>query len=772
MSFKRFVSRLFDPLAILLLLALLLAALPTAAAAAQSGSSLSGVLTIVYGDSPEGGARTLYFLTIPDGTQALLQFDPARTDYGALRTLAGSEVALQGTFLESAQSDPAGLPLFAVSTFAAAAPDAPNELDAPALAGSYPFISLMCKFADISSEPQPLSYFTGQYANTYPGLDAYWREASYNQFNIAGSTAAGWKTLPNPRSYYLDANGNLLHTLLAQECTALFDAQINFSGYTGINLMFNGQLDAGNHAWGGSAWVCLDGKCSWRMTWEPPWGWGSNGVMAHEMGHSFGLPHSTGHYVVYKNQWDVMSDTWSNCTRLTAAPYGCQGQHTIAHHKDLMGVLGTARKAEVPDGTSATITIERLTNPATSHVQYVKVPIGGSSSFFYTIEVRQNNTASGNDQKLPGSAVILHEVLTTRGDDADVIDIDATASTGDAGAQWVVGETFTDTANNISISVLSAGDSTYTVRVRNNAPLVPPAPQLDAPTDASVLTTEPQFTWQAAEGADSYQVALIDHVSGSSQWQQTISAASACSGTACAYTHASTIADGHYRWQVRGSTDGAYGDWSEAFTFKKAQPIPQAELRSPGVDAVVYGGRPTLKWYPVSSATTYDVELYGLSDELLGTWTKGTGACATYCEHRIPFDLESAYGDYEWRVRARNTDLPLSGEWSALRTFSYTQLARTWQISPADGYSTSDTSPTLQWADMEGATMYLVNFRLPDDTFVANMLVSDATYCDGSTCTWNVDPALATGEYKWHVRAKNGRNFGRWTAYRTINITD
>jgi len=30
---------------------------------------------------------------------------------------------------------------------------------------------------------------------------------------------------------------------------------------------------------------------------------------------------------------------------------------------------------------------------------------------------------------------------------------------------------------------------------------------------------------------------------------------------------------------------------------------------------------------------------------------------------------------------------------------------------------------------------------------------------------------LAIGDYKWHIRAKNGRNFGRWTAYRTITIT-
>ncbi|NSW54031.1 MAG: DUF285 domain-containing protein [Anaerolineae bacterium] len=226
-----------------------------------------------------------------------------------------------------------------------------------------------------------------------------------------------------------------------------------------------------------------------------------------------------------------------------------------------------------------------------------------------------------------------------------------------------------------------------------------------------------------------------------------------------------------------GETARAHMISSDGWTITdggKDCPLPALDtpvLRSPGVDAIVYGGRPTYKWYPVDDATVYDVEMYGLSDELLGTWTKGIGACTTYCEYRIPFDFESAYGSYDWRVRARNTDTSLESAWSDLRTFTYTQLARTTQLT-ATGLITTNTTPTLQWADITGATMYLVNFRLPDDTFVRNVLVSDATYCDGSTCTWDVNPALAQGEYKWHVRAKNGRNFGRWTAYRTINIVE
>ena len=44
-------------------------------------------------------------------------------------------------------------------------------------------------------------------------------------------------------------------------------------------------------------------------TWEPPWGYADISVIAHEMGHGFGLPHSTAidWTSVYDNAWDVMS---------------------------------------------------------------------------------------------------------------------------------------------------------------------------------------------------------------------------------------------------------------------------------------------------------------------------------------------------------------------------------------------------------------------------------------------------------------------------------
>jgi hypothetical protein len=198
--------------------------------------------------------------------------------------------------------------------------------------------------------------------------------------------------------------------------------------------------------------------------------------------------------------------------------------------------------------------------------------------------------------------------------------------------------------------------------------------------------------------------------------------------------------------------------------------LVKAQLRSPGINAVVYGGRPTYRWYPQAEATVYDVEMYNSAIVLMNTWNKGVAACdpGPYCDFRIPFDLQSNYGDYYWRVRARNSSE--TGAWSDLRKFTYTQLDRTAIISPVDGYVSEITGVQFRWTDITGATMYLVQIRQLDDTLVSNILVDDEMYCNGTSCTWRYDRFIPDGDYKWHVRAKNGRNFGRWTAYRAVTI--
>ncbi len=321
-------------------------------------------------------------------------------------------------------------------------------------AGSYPYVSLMCKFSDIPLPPEGLSYFQNMYGSAYPGLDHYWRRQSYNMVNVVGSTAAGWFTLPHTQGYYEGLiNGSSYSTMLSalyDDCTTAASGSVNINNYDGINLMFNDTF--GPYAWGGWGGV----------TWEPPWGWHNVAVIGHEMGHAFGLPHSNNadnDGSPYDNPWDVMSDSWGYADH--DPTYGTVGKHTISFHKDSLGWILAGRKAEVSTQGLHWFDIDHLTHATTTNLHMVKVQIPGSSRY-YTIEVRDQ---FGYDINLAGFAVIIHEVDHGRQEPAWLVDIENASNGADAGAMWLPGECFEDTPNEILICVESVTTEGYRVKI-------------------------------------------------------------------------------------------------------------------------------------------------------------------------------------------------------------------------------------------------------------------------------------------------------------------
>jgi M6 family metalloprotease-like protein len=424
-----------------------------------SATLISGLVTIIWGDGPpesETNIDPIYYITEESGKTTRLILDKVlAASFGGVLALDRRKVRIQG--MTAAASPAVGRRVHSILHVDSIAFESEQQAtqanNAEALAnGSRPFISIMCKFPDISTEPKDLSYFQEMYGSTYPGLAQYWLEASYDTVNLSDSTSVGWYTLPHPRSYYVYDNSLDMRSV-AQDCTEMADAQVDFSRFSGINLMFNSDLDG--YAWGGGCYLTLDGVSkAWAMTWEPPWAYSNISVISHEMGHGFGLPHSSGNYgQTYDNQWDVMSDTWSNCNRSSDATYGCLGQDTISYHKDKLGWIPAEQKFTPECDTQTTITLDYLDLQQTNNYKMAHIPINGSSSHFYTVEARRQ---AGSDYKLPGQGVIIHEVDTTRIRPAYVIDPDLNGDTGDAGAMWTEGEIFSDEAHGVSVSVLSA----------------------------------------------------------------------------------------------------------------------------------------------------------------------------------------------------------------------------------------------------------------------------------------------------------------------------
>ena len=242
-------------------------------------------------------------------------------------------------------------------------------------------------------------------------------------------------------------------------------------------------------------------------------------VFSHEMGHGFGLPHSSGPYgEVYDSRWDPMS------RGETSHPtFGRVAPHTISYHKDILGWIPAAVKYTVGPGTSQTIEIERIGLSPSSPGNYLmaQIPITGSTEF-YTVEARR---FAGYDTRLPGEAVIIHNVLPGRPSPAWVVDPDNNGNVNDAGAMWTPGETFTDAANGITVTVNAMNASSFNVTIVK-AGTAPPGigTQPQSQTIASgqtatmsvVATGTQPFTYQWYAGASGNTASPIGGATSSS----------------------------------------------------------------------------------------------------------------------------------------------------------------------------------------------------------------------------------------------------------------
>jgi M6 family metalloprotease-like protein len=445
-----------------------IALLSAAAALAQAPAQptiieLSGTFSILFGDpAPGSGAavRQLYVLTDDSMQSRELQIDAGTTlPGGGIHPLNGRRVTVRGVV--DGDAAVAASAALRVTSIAADNRDARGDAET-AIAGSKPWLSILCKFEDEIVEPRPPAYFQGMYSSSYPGLDDYWDEVSSGQVDLVGSATTTWYTLPRPRSYYVPGN-ELDHARAFQDCTQAADPDVYYPAYAGVNLMFNGDLDG--YAWGARWPLTLDGSSGWYgVTWEPPWAYANATVTAHEMGHGFGLPHSSGAYGrTYDNPWDLMSDTWSFCALSTHAIYGCLGQHPIAYHKDLLEWM-SLRQVSVPIHSAAQSLRLDAWSASSSGYQMARIPIAGSDRF-YTVEVRRQ---AGYDVKLPGQAVVIHEVDPNRNAaPAHIVDADGNGDNGDAGAMWLPGETFGDAVAGIRVAVDATTATGFSITVWN-----------------------------------------------------------------------------------------------------------------------------------------------------------------------------------------------------------------------------------------------------------------------------------------------------------------
>lgn len=462
---------------------------------------ITGFVSVVWGDAQDGsGTEPIFFIHLDDGTQIPAVASSGDVALGLAKGPFGSQTFRVVDLPADSTAPAPGLPAPKLSILSAT-PSAGSPAPGPVpVTGSHPWVTVMCKFSDYAGEPWTPGAVNTLMVNSAsaPGLDFYWRQVSYGTFNIAGSVVAGntWFTLPSPRSAYA-SGGQLLFQKLVDDCTGAANASVNFAAFSGVNMMFNANLDingAINAAWGGSANVAADSAGLKRMTWMPTWA--DQAVIGHETGHGFGLSHSwSGYGVSYGSKWDVMS-SYGTCI-YTDPTWGCFPVHTIAEYKDTLGVLPPASKFTPALNSKQIVQLAQLDTFDGSAGTYMMIRVpslggaGGSGFDYYTMELRRlNGPYDRNTPAGPTGAVVIHEVLSTRtaiygSHPAKVVDLENDGDAADCNsvsfcsdvpndARWVAGEVFWDQANQIMFKVIDLGSNGVpaTVAIRyGNPPL-------------------------------------------------------------------------------------------------------------------------------------------------------------------------------------------------------------------------------------------------------------------------------------------------------------
>jgi hypothetical protein len=272
---------------------------------------------------------------------------------------------------------------------------------------------------------------------------------------LQGTQAFGWYTLPNPLSSYAAGSD------AGNDCIAAAQNNgVNLTPFTYVAVYMNDVLgDSSGESW--TAKLPTASPTQWDALVVEVRGFTSPPLVLHELGHI--LSNDGFHTDSYSDPLGggaALGDDPMNPITGVPLRMALVSPEWDASRRELMGFIPTASIAAFAGGTQ-TYNLSRLTQPLTGLPTAIEVPLPGGTKYVISARTHVANDSYPTflDYAFLGDTLATEgvriELYTSTTVDAHIEMSNPDGDPTSTDAVWLTGQTYTDTANGITITVVN-----------------------------------------------------------------------------------------------------------------------------------------------------------------------------------------------------------------------------------------------------------------------------------------------------------------------------